>query len=57
MNQLERQETAACVHEYQTFKQTVQPTNPNFHGSAYFIVKACPKCHKKHYLDYRVEHG
>lgn len=46
-----------CEHQFQTFKQTIIPTNDSFHGTAYFIVMACLKCNVKRYIDYIVENA
>lgn len=51
-----------CQHEWQKFKETIQPSERTYEqsqlgmdyrrGPAYFIVRACTECHKKERLDY-----
>jgi hypothetical protein len=51
----EKKQEDTCDHEFKIFKQTLRPDNEQFHGVAYFKVKACIKCKDKQYLDYTVE--
>lgn len=47
---------STCDHEWEVFKQSVAPDNPEYQGgAAYFILRGCPKCTAKIYLDYKVE--
>lgn len=54
-------EPKTCDHEWRVFRKTVHPDRPRasmpmFRGSgAYFVVKACIKCHEKRNVDYVVE--
>lgn len=45
----------SCKHEWQRFKQTIRTNNDKFSGTAYFVVKACVKCHVKESIGYVVE--
>lgn len=49
------EDDTGCQHELKTYKQTVVPDNDRFAGSAYFIVKGCPKCKYKIAADYIVQ--
>lgn len=44
-----------CEHVWETFKETVRPDNPNFRGTAYFVLQGCINCHEKRRTTYVVE--
>ena len=48
----EAKQKVDCAHEFKRFKQTVREDNVQFAGSAYFVVRACIKCHLKEILNY-----
>jgi hypothetical protein len=48
-------EPNGCEHELRTYKQTVLADNDRFTGSAYFVVRGCPKCKHKIVADYVIE--
>lgn len=62
-HELERRQSpkSACEHDWHTFRQSIPQyrdnyaTDPPYLGAdAYFIVKACLRCHEKRNIDYVV---
>ena len=63
--QNKRKDNSTCNHAWQRFKQTVQPEERTYDQirlgmeykgqRAYFIVIACPACHAKWFVGYKVE--
>ncbi|MBB0998564.1 hypothetical protein G6024_15985 [Dietzia maris] len=55
----EREQEAAesnpCDHAWQIFRETIRSDNDNFHGTAHYRVKACPKCRTKKRLELVVQ--
>lgn len=58
-------DSEACDHEWQTFKQTIEPSRTPLQekkgylykgGRAYFIVRACVLCHIKRNIKMKVEY-
>lgn len=52
-----RTKPTTCAHTWDTFKQTVTVENAGFAGRAWFVVKGCPHCRTKRYVDYVVQQG